>query len=375
MQIAEFLEVAKDEILAESIAYAKTILSLKHEDEEILRDHLPKVLEAISADLRTNQSRAESMAKARGHAAPPAPHLAEATGAETHGVLRARSGLHIEQVVAEYRALRACVVRLWTESSPPGVDGVRDVGRFNEAIDQALAESVRTFAAEVERWQQLFLGVLGHDLRGPLNAIMLTGEVIARKAPENLAKPLASLQRSARRMATLMDSLLEYNQANLGGGMAIQRVPTDLATECAEELEMQRAALPGAHLELVVQGNVEGDFDGSRIREALGNLVTNAVKHGIANEIVVVKLEGDDRTVSLTVENAAAHGIGVNEMEQLFEPLRRGGAEKPGADRSHLGLGLFIVRQIAKAHGGQARGNSSSHRVRFTMVLPKSAPG
>lgn len=373
MQIAEFLEVAKEEILAESVAYARTILSLKHEDEEILRDHLPKVLEAISADLRTGQSRTESINKARGHAAPSA-HSSPETGAETHGVLRARSGLHIEQVVAEYRALRACVVRLWTEAAPPDDDAVRDVGRFNEAIDQALAESVRTFAAEVERWQQIFLGVLGHDLRGPLNAITLTAEVVARNAPPNLVVPIASLRRSARRMATLMDSLLEYNHANLGGGMAIQRVSVDLAKACIEELEMLRAALPGARIDLTTQGDTRGEFDSSRVREALGNLVTNAVKHGLSSDPVLVKLKGDDQAVRLIVENAAARDIGVNEMEQLFEPLRRGAAEKPGANRAHLGLGLFIVRQIAKVHGGSVHGQSSSHRVSFTMVLPKDIP-
>ena len=368
MQIADFLEEAREKILAESITYARSILALKDEEEAVLRDHLPKMLEAISADLRSHQIRKESIAKSHGHA-PAADHE---TAAETHGLLRARSGLDIEQLVAEFRALRSCVVRLWLEAAPVGEDALRDVVRFNEAVDQALAESVSFFAAEVERWQHIFLGVLGHDLRGPLNAITITTDLITQIAPKDLDLPTAVLTRSARRMATLMDSLLEYNRAGLGGGMVIERVPTDLEAACREELEMQRAAFPGARIELAVQGDTQGEFDGSRIREAVGNLVSNAVKHGLSSEPVIVRLAGLDRSVRLTVENAAADDIAANEMEQLFEPLRRGAAQRPGAERSHLGLGLFIVRQIAKVHGGEVHGQSSAKRVRFVMNLPKS---
>jgi signal transduction histidine kinase len=371
MQIAEFLETSRDHILSESIAFAKTILRLKEEDEETIRDHLPLVLEAISKDLRTAQSRTESIDKSHGLSATVAGHE---TPAETHGVLRARSGLTVEQLFAEYRSLRSCVLRLWAESQSHNEDALRDVGRFNEAIDQALAESVRTYAGELERWQQIFLGVLGHDLRGPLNAIALSAELIAAKAPAELGLPTAMLSKSTRRMASLMDSLLQYNMAGLGVGMPLARLPVDLEEVCKEELEMQRAALPGALVELITQGNTQGVFDGSRVREALGNLVTNAVKHGVPREPVIVKIEGDNETVWLSVENATAQAITSNEMEQLFEPLRRGAAKGPESDRSNLGLGLFIVRQIAKVHGGDVHGECFAGRVRFTMTLPKVAP-
>ncbi|MGJ7614139.1 MULTISPECIES: sensor histidine kinase [unclassified Variovorax] len=371
MQIANFLESARGEILAESIAYARTILRLKDEDEATLRDHLPSVLEAISRDLRTAQSRTESIHKSHGLSSVAA---GPDSAAETHGVLRARSGLTIEQVFAEYRSLRSCVLRLWADNAPHGPDAVRDVGRFNEAIDQALAESVRTYAGEVERWQQIFLGVLGHDLRGPLNAIALSAELIAAKAPPELGLPTATLSKSTRRMASLMDSLLQYNMAGLSGGMPVERKPTDLEVACKEELEMLRAALPGAQIELVTQGNTRGEFDASRVREAVGNLVTNAVKHGVPGAPVIVRIDGDDATARLSVENATAHDITSNEMEQLFEPLRRGAAKGPGSDRSNLGLGLFIVRQIAKVHGGDVHGECVSKRVKFTMTLPKVAP-
>lgn len=370
MQIAEFLETAREAILAESVAYARTILRLKDEDEAILRDHLPSVLEAISKDLRTAQSRTESIE--RSHGLSDTGHERDAA-AGTHGVQRARSGLTIEQVFAEYRALRSCVLRLWADNAPHGPDAVRDVGRFNESIDQALAESVRTYAGEVERWQQIFLGVLGHDLRGPLNAIALTAEMIAAKAPAELGLPTATLSKSTRRMASLMDSLLQYNMVGLGGGMPVERTSIDLEVACNEELQMQRVALPGSRIELTVQGDSRGEFDGSRVREALGNLVANAVKHGLPGTPVIVRVEGHDSTVQLSVENATAQDISANEMEQLFEPLRRGAAKGPKSDRSNLGLGLFIVRQIAKVHGGDVQGECVARRVKFTMTLLRSA--
>ncbi|MGK6306266.1 sensor histidine kinase [Variovorax sp. DT-64] len=371
MQLADFIEFSKEEILADAVAYARTIDWLKDEEEAVLRNHLPRVLEAISADLRTLQSRTASIDKSHGVA--PAAAIARETAAETHGLLRARSGLHIEQVFAEYRALRSSVLRLWSEAAPPDPDALRDVGRFNEAIDQALAESVRVYAAEVERWRQLFLGILGHDLRAPLNAITLTTELITQRAPGDLTSTTAILRRSTQRMASLLDSLLDYNRAGLGGGMVLAPTSIDLGAACNEELELQRAAHPKASIELSVNGNTQGEFDGSRIREALGNLVTNAVKHGLPSEPVLVRLEGDDEAVRLWVENAIAQDIPASEMEQLFEPLRRGAVQRPFSDRTHLGLGLFIARQIAKAHGGELNGLSAGSRVRFTMTLPRSS--
>jgi len=234
MNIATFIELSREQILAESVAYARTILALQDEDEAVLRNHLPRVLEAISADLRTSQSRTESIEKSHGLAS--ASGEGHETAAETHGLVRARGGLHIEQLVAEYRVLRSCVLRLWSEASLPDPDALQDAGRFNEAVDQAIAESVRVYSAEVERWRAIFLGVLGHDLRGPLNAIVMSGELLAQVAPPELASPTATLKRSAARMASLLDSLLEYNRAGLGSGMAIQRLPVDLEATCSEEL-------------------------------------------------------------------------------------------------------------------------------------------
>lgn len=179
----------------------------------------------------------------------------------------------------------------------------------------------------------------------------------------------AMLGRGAHRMQVLLDSLLEYSRSNLGVGMALHLAPADLAAACREEVELQRLAHPGAQIDFSSQGPTEGAYDASKVREALGNLVSNAVKHGDAGEAITVSVQGSADGVAISVENAGE--LAPEGMNELFEPLRRG-RTGPGTDRTNLGLGLFIARQIARAHHGDVRGHCEEHRVRFTLELPKN---
>jgi signal transduction histidine kinase len=367
MRLAQFLETARDSILDAAVAFARTMPVLKDTQEEVLRDHLPEILEVISADLRTPQSRTESVSKSHGNAAPSVAR----TSAQSHGLMRARVGLTMEQLVAEYRALRSSVLRLWGEAHTPGPETLEDVTRFNEAIDQAVAESVQFYAEEHKRWRDIFLGVLGHDLRGPLNALSLTVQMICVEEGEPSATTRV-LMRGVTRLTSLLDSLLEYSTSNIGVGMALQRIRADLGEECAEEIELLRAAHPAARIDYKVWGDADGGFfDVSKVREALTNLVSNAVKHGEAAEPTTVRVEGDEQSVHISVENAGE--IPSEEIDMLFEPLYQRSTPSLRTDRTHLGLGLFIVRQIARAHGGEVSGTCVGGRVRFVVELPKAA--
>lgn len=367
MRLATFLEVARENILKEAVAFAQSLPALRGLGEGTLRDHLPQLLETISEDLRTPQSRSESISKSHGQA--PAP--SSETSAQAHGFMRAQRGITIEQLVAEFRALRSSILRLWAEAHPPGPEAIEDITRFNEAIDTAVAESVHFFAAERERWRQLFLGVLGHDLRTPLNAIGLTVELIRieRSLPETQT---ALLKRGVARMTTLLDSLLEYSRASFGAGMSLQYSQSDLAQACAEEIELLAAAHPRARIEFEAFGSVQAFCDSSRIREALANLVSNAIKHGTPTEPPVVRLDADLDQVRITVTNAGS--IPESEIEGLFEPLRQRDTPSAKAERTHLGLGLFIARQIARAHGGEVTGSSAEGHVQFTIEIPRFEP-
>ena len=243
-------------------------------------------------------------------------------------------------------------MRLWADSNESKATELTDIGRFNEAIDQALAESVERYAGEVDRWRHVFLGVLGHDLRGPLNAILLTSQLLSGLGSGTPAGEHTSrLIRSGQRMKELLDDLLDYSRTSLELGIPISPRRCDLASACKEEIDLLRAAWPAASIELVTHGAAWGLWDASRIKQALGNLVNNAMKYGDKPGTVVVTLQGeDDAEVGLVVENAGP-AIDKDELRSLFDPMRRG-TDHDADGSTSLGLGLFIVRQIALAHGG-----------------------
>ncbi|WP_027730428.1 HAMP domain-containing sensor histidine kinase [Variovorax paradoxus] len=373
MRLADFIDDNAEPILSAAEAFAATMLpASSHLDAEAPRDHLPMILAATSKDLRSAQTPREQLAKSLGQQA--RIHGAPETAAQTHALLRAKAGFDIEQLVAEYRALRASVLRLWFDSGKArGSEMQDDLVRFNEAIDQAVAESVAYFTAEMDRWRHVFLGVLGHDLRGPLNAILLTAEVLSRMTT---VVPLEShtvrLIQSGKRMKTLLDDLLDFSRASLGMGLGLRLAEIELASVCAEEIELLRTALPDVEISFHSEGETFGSFDGSRVREALSNLVTNAARYGTQKAAIDIALIGDDGHVQLSVANAG-EPIPVENIHALFEPLRRGRPLDEAAESTNLGLGLFIVREIARAHGGQIKVISSSGSTVFTLTLPLSA--
>jgi signal transduction histidine kinase len=370
MRLAKFIDQAREQILAESVKFASTLPVLGGEAGGSLRNHLPLVLDTIVRDLEQPQSRAESIAKSEGRA----PASLTETAAQSHGLARARSGLTIEQLIAEYRVLRSCVLRLWADAHPPDQEAIEDTMRFNEAIDQAVSESVAFYHAEVERWRSLFLGVLGHDLRGPLNAMLMAAEVMARKAKETaVAEPANALVRNGHRLQTLLDSLLEYNKSALGVGIMIHRSKVDLAALCKDEVDVLRAALPATQIVFKAEGDTSGYFDGSRVREAVANLVFNAAQHGQSVAPVTLMVAVHDGGVQVSTENET-EPIPHEVLQNLFEPLRRYATDAPRDSRGNLGLGLFIVREIARAHGGDATVSMEGRRIRFRMDLPKTGP-
>jgi signal transduction histidine kinase len=371
MRLSAFIESNAEEVISAAEEFCRTLQpAARHLDAEALRDDLPKILDAIVKDLRTSQTPAEARRKSLGQA--PVVEGAPETAAQTHAMLRAKAGFGISQMVSEYRALRSSVLRLWlTPGQVLDDDSFVDMERFNEAIDQAVAESVAHFNAEADRWRHIFLAVLGHDLRGPLNAVLLTAELLSRMASNTpITAYTERLVRSGKRMQDLLDSLLDYSRSSLGQGIAIRRSRVDLAAQCEEELEVVRAALPDRQIDLVVAGTTEGEFDASRVRESLANLVFNAARYGAEGSAISVKLSGSQGKIALSVAN---QGIAIPKalLHSLFEPLRRGHYEPSSESsvRSNLGLGLYIVHEVAVAHGGGVDVTSGDGRTVFTVTL------
>jgi signal transduction histidine kinase len=373
MRLAEFISNNTESILTEWEAFATTLLpAATHLTPLALRDHAPQILEAIVKDITTAQTREQQAEKSRGRA--PKAWGAPETAAQTHAVLRAKIGFDIEQLVAEYRALRASVLRLWIDSAPAGGPALEDVMRFNEAIDQAIAESVGHFHAQVEQSRNLFLGMLGHDMRTPLNAIVATAaHLAALNAGGQVSAAAERLIRSGGSMRALLDDLVDFNRTQLGLGITIAPTDIDLKDELADELEQLRHAHADRPLELSVAGNVAGCWDGRRLKQVLRNLVSNAIDYGHRDAPVRVTLAGADTEVRLEVANQGPC-IDPSIQKQLFNPLRRGLA--PDAVREHphgLGLGLFIVHAIVTAHGGSVELRSSGEQggTTFAVELPR----
>lgn len=161
MRLSDFILRDMEPIAAQWEAFAATMLPAAELLESLaLREQVEQILRDVAADLRTPQNRDDQRQKAMGRG-PGLIDPTEETSAQKHGVLRARAGFNVNQLAAEYRALRASVLRLWMDDCEPAGPDLDDLIRFNEAIDQALAESVTAFNAQIEQNRNLLLGMLG----------------------------------------------------------------------------------------------------------------------------------------------------------------------------------------------------------------------
>src|SRR3984885_5394128 len=339
MRLADFIEQDMEAILSEWESFAAAQLPAAVDmDSLALRDHAEQILRAIAKDISSPQNDEEREQKSKGRADRPAE--ARNTEAETHALLRAQGGFTVSQLAAEYRCLRASVLHLWTKASNPSVIDPRDVYRFNEAIDQAVAESIAFFSAQLENERNLFLGMLGHDMRGPLQVIQLTTTYLSRlDAGTDVATCAARLSKSVRSLKALLDDLLDFNRTKLGLGITISPAAVDLAETFSGEVEQLRVANAGRSIGLEINGDVSGVWDVNRLNQALGNLVVNALKYGAFSSPVKVVLNGLPGEVTFAVHN---HGPNIEQsmLAQIFEPLKRGLDDQfaSGADGS-MGLG------------------------------------
>ena len=376
MRLADFILRQSEPILAQWEAFAASLVpAAAIMEPSALRDHAPEILRAVAKDLQTAQTREAQYEKSVGRA--PAPINATETAAQTHALLRARSGFNIKQLTAEYRALRASVLRLWMDDCAPDAPHLDDVIRFNEAIDQALAESVDFFSAQVEQSRNLLLGMLGHDMRSPLQAIQMTASYLeALNAGEQVSDAAGRLIRSGARMQALLDDLCDFNRTRLGLGINVIPKRVNLADVLAEELEELRAIHPDRQIELHVTGDSQGVWDGQRLQQLLGNLVLNALKYGAQDTPVRVMVTCDVTHVRIDVSNRGP-AIERATLARIFDPLMRGDEQQSKDDRArNLGLGLYIASEIAKAHNGAIEARSDETETSFSVSLPRAGkPG
>jgi signal transduction histidine kinase len=379
MRLATFITHNLDAILVDWVAFARDqVPAAANLDRTALLDHGKLILEEIAADMHRPQGDAERQAKSEGNSS--SASTSTRLPSRSHARQRERQGFQVEEMVAEYRALRATVLRLWTAaSSSVQVEDLEDVMRFNEAVDQAIAESLQVFVAEVDRARDLFLGMLGHDLRGPLSTIANSASLDVRARPDD-SRGAAIILRSVAQMRALLDDLVEYTRYRLGAGLAIAPAPLRLDQFARDTLAEIGAISGGRALELESEGDLDGEWDARRLHQALSNLVFNALKYGDPGAPIRIRLDGTRADeVVLGVENRGAP-IRPGLLPTLFDPLVRGGGEDDGTESpvagANLGLGLYVVREIAVAHGGTVAVTSDDAATRFELRLPRIAtPG
>ncbi|WEY41371.1 sensor histidine kinase [Paraburkholderia sp. SUR17] len=370
MKLADFIEADLDGLID---AWAEYALAISQEDtllsESQLRNSAAEILTAIAADMRTAQNATQQEAKSRGDDRAPQSEFNRV--AHHHAEDRLAHGFGINDVVAEFRALRATVLRHWHTTSPEGAAAFQEMIRFNEAVDQVLAESVRHYAAQTERSRDLFNGVLAHDLRSPLAAILNAGEVLLHDngLSSSSVRAIAFVQRSATRMKQMIDDLLIFTRARLGDTLPISFASQDIGRICGDAADEVRASYPDATIDVRLAGDLRGRWDGARIGQLMVNLLTNAARYGSGG--VVVEADGREGHVTIVVSNEG-NPIPEKALPTLFDPLTRANSPERSGSAAGIGLGLYICRCIVRAHQGTIAVASSERGTSFTVHMPCS---
>jgi signal transduction histidine kinase len=375
MRLKKFILERLPDILREWDAFARTLEVSGGMTELALRDHAKPILEAIALDMGTDESPTEQLDKSRG-LDPVDAHSA----ASTHGTLRHVSGFSLLQLTAEYRALRASVLRLWlprVENFDAGV--ADDMVRFNETIDQALAESVLTYSDQGGRTRDTFLAILGHDLRSPLSSMTMASYMLTKQdpTPADMERIALTLRRSTKSMTAMVNDLLEFARLQLGGPIPVHPVLLDVGAVCEEALDDVRAAHPESRFLFDPTGDLACNVDAPRMRQVLSNLLNNAAQYSTPGQPVHLAVQGTQDAIGVQVRNFGST-IPQESMASIFDALVQ--LAPAGTDRGRpttsIGLGLYIAREITLAHGGSIEVSSSCEDgTVFSLRLPKLLSG
>ena len=424
MRLGDFIQRESEQILERWESFATTRLpAAEHMSARALRDHGPEILLAIVADLANPQTPEEQTAKSKGLA--PRAAGATHTAAQTHAVLRAQSGFSLEQLASEYRALRASVLSGWVEGCLPEAANFEDMLRFNEAIDQAMTESIGLFSAhvadsrnlalgklrdanrriedsnaalvrqqsELERQardledallqadgankaKNVFLRTVSHELRTPLNAIigfsglLLDGSIV--QPLEEQLKPLSVIQRSGQELLKLIREILDFSSIE-AGKLTVDLAPVGLQSVLEESRESMLVIAAERKVELrpvACSADLLVMADRERLGQVVRNLLSNALNHTDHGNVEVRAARADaDGLIRVEVVDTGI-GIPADQHSFLFQPFHRI-TSQAGPRRPGTGLGLTISRRIIEAMNGTIGFESEEGRgSRFWFTVP-----
>ena len=374
LRLADFIRQNAPAIINEWTEFARTRSPASEGMSRLaLQDHIVDILKFVANDLESEQTPAEKMDKSRGLADRDGPFRRSA--AEIHAALRLADGFDIDQMVSEYRALRASVVKQWGahQQHLAGTD-LEDLTRFNEAIDQAVAESVAHYTKTINNSRNLFLGILGHDLRNPIGAASMAAQWMKRAGPTDPRHPkmVSDLVSTTDRATRILDDLFDLTRASFGTDIPVKKARTDMLTLCQSIADELRSIHQQQTIEVTHEGDSTGLWDDARMGQVMSNLIGNAIQYSDASGPVTVSIAGTDpSTLRVSVHNPGPP-IPAEAQKTIFQSWMRGQVQDPG-EHSHLGLGLYIAKLIVEAHGGEIDvASEEGMGTTLTVRLPRT---
>jgi len=374
MELAAFIRSNEGVIVAEWEAFAHTYLvSAAHMDRSALRDHIIGLLRFIADDLETSETERERSEKAKGRG--PKEGGAHDSAAETHAALRFTGGFDTIEMVSEFRALRASVIKLWRAewANADAADILPDLLRFNEAIDQVMTESLGRFTEKLTHSGSLFVGTLVHDFRGPLAAVDTSAKALLTrgKLDDEQAGLVSQIEASTSLISRLVSDLIDAVRIHLHEDMPIATAPMEIGSVVQEAVKEVQAAHPDRRISIETSGDLEGEWDRARVGQVLSNLIGNAVLRGSRTSAIDVAAKGAGDEVVLSVHTEGA--ISPEAIAAVFDPLPLGEDANPiQSEQARLDLGLFITKGIVTAHGGKITVTSSEEEgTTFAARLPR----
>lgn len=373
MRFSDFILGNIEPILAEWELFAKSLPPGQNMTSAALRNDAERMLRFIAADMESAQSEDERAVKGKGNKA----FVGEDSAAHAHGRLRLLQAFDLAEMVSEFRALRASVIRLWSvQAGAVPLAASAELVRFNEAMDQILAESVQRYAREMERSRELLLAVLGHDLRNPLSSIRMSAEILARSdLTPGQSKYAAAILQASERMRRMVRDLLDFTRTRLGAKLLVAAQQCDLCAVCRDIAEEARSGHPDREVIVESSGDCVGHWDPERMAQLVSNLVGNAIQHGHQNTPVKITTAGGNSDwVTLVVKNQGP-AIPLEHRSSIFDAMNRTSQADHPAEAGSLGLGLYIAKEIALAHGGGLKLlYSDESGTAFEARLPRGAP-
>lgn len=372
MDLAAFIRSNEDAIVAEWQGFARTyLLSAAHMDQNSLRDHVVGLLRFIADDLETPETERERSEKAKGQG--PKEGGADDSAAETHATLRYIGGFDTIEMISEFRALRASVIKLWRSEWTKTEDILPDLLRFNEAIDQVMTESLSRFTERLNYAGNLLAETLVHGFRDSLEDVRDSAKGLTMKGALDIegVRLVSKIESSTGRLTSLVSDLIDVVGIRIGNNVPIVPAYMDIEAVIRETSGKVQAAHPSRKIQIETSGDLQGEWDRTRVEQVLSNLIDNAVQHGLKTSEINITANGTDEEVILSVHNGGAFPSDF--VGTIFDPQFRPENERQIQSKTlRLDLGFLIAKAIMTSHGGSITVSPSEEKgTTFAAHFPR----